>query len=772
MRTVATTVVAALLGALVTGAPAAHAATYSVNSTADAVDAAPGDGSCATAAGACTLRAAVQEANAHGGADVVTLPPGLYLLSLTGGGEDLAATGDLDVTEALEVNGGGRDTTIVDGLGSDRIFEAAAAQLTVRDLRLRRGAANPGGAVSLGGPMNAFERVTFLNNLADAGGAIAQTAGSLQITDCAFEKNSAQAGGALVFVGTGGLTIADSTFTSNVAQAADGGAVRAGNSGILSVTGSTFADNIAATTGGALYSTGAPAITLSGSTFEHNASLGAVGGFALVGTGTVTISDTSVVGNIAGAYGGGYAAGTTLQVTGGEITDNIGTSGFGGLLLSASTGLTVDGTAFRRNGGGPMQGGGLYAAASSGAISLANVEVSENAAAIGGGIYAIASSGSVTLTRARLVGNGAGVVGGAAVLAASTGVSVTDSTIADNVAGVQAAGLYLSAGAGTVMQGTTVSGNRLLAPTGVGGGAFFLSGGPSTITSSTFSGNLAELQGGGAYFGVGTFTVRNATFADNVAPTGSAIQNATAVTLVSSIVSGAAPSHCAGNPIVSEGSNIDSAGTCGLAGAGDQVADPQLGPLADNGGPTLTHQPAPTSPALDAGEASGCPATDQRGQARPADGNGDGTAVCDVGAVEFLDLCLDDPAKVVPGVCGCGVADTDASQANGTADCLINGELKARVARGKAIIAALSGDADPLEAELGTIGESLPGYVKQYKAQLQMTDPGAKIDKLAKKARKAVKKVGKAKAGPKLDKARTKGNTALDALDAAVAPQA
>jgi hypothetical protein len=60
--------------------------------------------------------------------------------------------------------------------------------------------------------------------------------------------------------------------------------------------------------------------------------------------------------------------------------------------------------------------------------------------------------------------------------------------------------------------------------------------------------------------------------------------------------------------------------------------DPLLGPLADNGGPTKTHLPLAGSPAIDT--STGCGQTDQRGFARPADGDGNGSAVCDVGPVE------------------------------------------------------------------------------------------------------------------------------------------
>ena len=69
-------------------------------------------------------------------------------------------------------------------------------------------------------------------------------------------------------------------------------------------------------------------------------------------------------------------------------------------------------------------------------------------------------------------------------------------------------------------------------------------------------------------------------------------------------------------------------------------------PLANNGGPTQTHALTLTvSPAIDAGDNAGCPPIDQRGFPRPRDGNGDGNAVCDMGAYE--------EALVRQSVCTC-----------------------------------------------------------------------------------------------------------------------
>jgi CSLREA domain-containing protein len=84
-----------------------------VNSTADAVDATPGNGVCATNGGVCTLRAAIQEANVRLGADTITLPAGQYILTLGGNGEDFGAAGDLDIKETLTINGQNASNTII-----------------------------------------------------------------------------------------------------------------------------------------------------------------------------------------------------------------------------------------------------------------------------------------------------------------------------------------------------------------------------------------------------------------------------------------------------------------------------------------------------------------------------------------------------------------------------------------------------------------------------------------------------------------------------------
>ena len=103
------------------------AANFTVNTTKDAVDIAPGDGVCATSVSQCSLRAAIMETNALAnsvvnGAEVpdeININDGDYLLIIRGAGENLSATGDLDITDSVILTGNSSDPTavIIDGGG-------------------------------------------------------------------------------------------------------------------------------------------------------------------------------------------------------------------------------------------------------------------------------------------------------------------------------------------------------------------------------------------------------------------------------------------------------------------------------------------------------------------------------------------------------------------------------------------------------------------------------------------------------------------------------
>jgi hypothetical protein len=158
--------------------------------------------------------------------------------------------------------------------------------------------------------------------------------------------------------------------------------------------------------------------------------------------------------------------------------------------------------------------------------------------------------------------------------------------------------------------------------------------GTLTINNSTISGNVTG--GGSGIHNNGTLTINNSTISGNSAKVGGGISGP--ATLQNSIVANNSGGNCSGT-ITSKGYNLSSDSTCSLNGPGDmQNTDPVLGSLQYNGGPTQTLALLPGSPAIDAGNPSGCKdnngnllTTDQRGMPRP---DKEDTGGCDMGAYE------------------------------------------------------------------------------------------------------------------------------------------
>jgi hypothetical protein len=197
------------------------------------------------------------------------------------------------------------------------------------------------------------------------------------------------------------------------------------------------------------------------------------------------------------------------------------------------------------------------------------------------------------------------------------------------------------------------------------GGAVFNSGGTITVTNSTFSSNAAVGGAGGSFLGVlggpgsgfggaffnrnGSIIALNCTLANNRAdqggggiynlgdgaglPASISLRN-TIVARTPAAASDYAESRLNGGSTTNAGNNNLIQINSGFTGGVLSTADPRLGPLADNGGPTLTHALLNGSPAIDAGDNSNLPPTDQRGYPRFADGDGNGSFSADIGALE------------------------------------------------------------------------------------------------------------------------------------------
>ncbi len=304
------------------GAPAG-AATFIVNDTTDAVDLTPGDGSCLTAGGQCTLRAAIQEANALAGADTIVVPAGTFVLTLAGAGEDAAATGDLDITQDVVIQGAGAGQTIVDGSSlDDRVFDILAGTVQVSGLTVRNGttaAGEDGGGIRNLGTLT-LTNVTVTGNTASGatGGGI-QNLGAASLTDVTVSTNTASGAGGIGNVG-GTMTLTGVTVSGNAADAGPGGGIVHNSPvGTLTVTNATISSNTAQGDGGGILQGGAGALTLTNVTVTANSATALGGGIRQGALGAVNVRNTIVAGNTAG---GGPDCSGTLASLGGNLVQN------------------------------------------------------------------------------------------------------------------------------------------------------------------------------------------------------------------------------------------------------------------------------------------------------------------------------------------------------------------------------------------------------------------------------------------------------------------
>jgi len=284
--------------------------------------------------------------------------------------------------------------------------------------------------------------------------------------------------------------------------------------------------------------------------------------------------------------------------------------------IASGANATISGlTISRGNSGSSFGGGGIFN--NGGTVNLTNSTVSGNSANGGSGGGILNLGGTVNLTSSTVSGNSASNGGG--ILNSGT-VNLTNSTVSGNSTSNGGGGIFNSIG--TVnLTNSTVSGNSA---TNSGGG-IFNNGGNSilTLTNSTVSGNSANNSGGGITNG-GTVTLTNSTASGNSAGSGGGIANfGGTLNSRNSIIANSTGGDCLINNTVTTNfqNSLVEDGSCGVTnGAGGNLTgDPNLGPLQNNGGATLTHALLAGSIAIDAGSnalANGL-TTDQRGAGFP-----------------------------------------------------------------------------------------------------------------------------------------------------------
>jgi hypothetical protein len=466
-------------------------------------------------------------------------------------GTIVLTSGELLVNKSITISGPGAVDVVVNGNASSRVFHVA-----------------PGRTVVITG-LVVTNGVASGNPPEDYGGGIYNDHAALTLDNCTISSNLAGFGGGIYndgFQGTATLAISNTTIYHNTATYRGGAIYNDGYSSgyaSLTISTSTLSSN-SARAGATIYNDGedfgTAMLTADDAIFRGNSAVfgGCIYNNSYVGNASLTLNDSALSGNSANDTGG--------------CIYNYMVFGYGTQTLNNSS---FSNNSAGSGGGAIYNDHGLY-------FTINYCAISGNSAQNwGGGIYNDGSqSGAawMTINCSTLNGNSGATGGGIFNDGAQRGdthLKVTNSTISENMA---------SYGGGLANNGSD---------------GFYVN---VQISSTTFNSNSATEVGGNIY---------------NVGQTG---QDTVIVTLTNTILK----SGPLGGNIFDDSHTVLSLGynlsndACGgfLKGPGDQTdTDPMLGPLHNNGGPTLTYALLPGSSAINAGDPNFTPppSYDQRG---------------------------------------------------------------------------------------------------------------------------------------------------------------
>jgi hypothetical protein len=656
---------------------------FTVNSSGDAGDSSPGDGTCRTAASAteCTLRAAMEESNALAGLQTVlfNLPAGDTVI--------YPVTALPEITETVIIDGtsqpafdGGKPVVRVDGshlaagppVSGFKIADGINA--TIEGLQILRftnhGIENLGNltldhlevAVNLANGIDSFKAaggitVTLTNSTVFENDGAGVNGVNTQFTMDYVTMDRNTGGGLRV---TGGTLNLDHGGVADNAVPTDGGGIYLSMAGNPDIRNTTIEGNTSGHKGGGMYYWGLPGtmMLVNNCTFDGN--YGYDGGGIYIDAGTSHLAASTLINNRAKHHGGGvfldvnnnptlWVESSTVigQVGKGNIANSAPASGgLGGGIYNMKN-LNISDSSIEGN-----TGDGIYN--DGGEVRIQDSSVSANTLS-GLESFVTGAVSTIILRRSKFTENGYSGIG-----AINAEITLEQSSVRGNPAsGIRMNGGTLmmdqtevvgnhSAGDGGgiagynfsgILQNSTVSGNNAAA---TGGGLYLwgLATGKIDLVNMTISGNTAAVSGGGMEVGNGNFGINNITIAENSAGDGGGVhvQNPSLVTLRNNILADNTGGNCGGLPVTSLGYNLDTDSSCLMGSPGDLAGmGANLGPLADNGGTTFTHALLPGSPALEAGEDATCEPADQRGVIRPQGLH------CDMGAYE-----AETPATATP----------------------------------------------------------------------------------------------------------------------------
>jgi hypothetical protein len=230
---------------------------------------------CTAAANDCSLRGAIIKANSAAGPHVITLHANSYTISIQGQFEDAAATGDLDIAQAITINGVSPASTVITwdesiaAANRDRIFHVlTTGNLTIRDVSLRQGAAlgfvgahaGRGGAILALGPLTVERASIRINQAFTSGGALFLQGATVIRTSTINNNTAGNGGGIAVSMAVGvptipSVLIENSTISTNTADIGGGLWENAANA-TVTLNNATVANNTAQVAGGLVQNNG------------------------------------------------------------------------------------------------------------------------------------------------------------------------------------------------------------------------------------------------------------------------------------------------------------------------------------------------------------------------------------------------------------------------------------------------------------------------------------------------------------------------------------
>lgn len=302
---------------------AAPSTAYLVNNSGDAGDFNTADSICETVptSGTCTLRAAIQQANAHAGSDSISFSIiGTIVL-----GSMLPA-----ITDTLTINGPGEASLTISGNNTVRVMQVnSGVAANLSNVTIANGKSFQGSGIQISGTLSVSNTTFFSNSASGVGGAIVSDGGTLTVTGSTFYSNTTGSGGGIYNYPSGTVNVSNSTFYSN-SVANSGAGIGNEGAGTVNVSNSTFYSNTAGNNGGGIYIYTGTIANVTNSTFYSNT---ASAGGGIANTGTLAITNSTLYRNTGSIFGGGLSNTGIVTMTNSTLAGNSAPLG-GGILAS------------------------------------------------------------------------------------------------------------------------------------------------------------------------------------------------------------------------------------------------------------------------------------------------------------------------------------------------------------------------------------------------------------------------------------------------------